>query len=168
MRSFTGTDNYLPDKSQYLWVLQWSWQKTQVFILKYYNRLRTGILGTSLCFWQTDVLVPTMDRRFIVLELNLFGKFYGVQHISNTFTNEVRVIPRNRRQKTYPIFPSSRNISNSALSLMGAEEKVKEISTYTNTASKIPKSTQGSLAPWLRTRISLLRLASSYLGSEKS
>lgn len=126
MRSFTSTDNHLLDKRQYLWVLRWSWQKTQVFILKYSNRLTVGILGTSLCFWQTDVLEPTRDRCFTVLEWNLFGKFYRVQHILNTFTNEVTVIPRNRRQKTYTIFSSSRNISNSALSWMDGEEKGKK------------------------------------------
>lgn len=126
MRSFRGTDNHLLDRRQDLGILRRSWQKTQVFTLKYCNRLTAGMLGTSLCFWQTDVLVPTRDRIIIILERNLFGKFYGVRHISNTFTNEVRVIPRNRRQKTCTIYSSRRNISNSALSSMGGEAKRKK------------------------------------------
>lgn len=160
-----GTDNHLLDKRQYLWVLRWSWQKTQVFILKYDNRLTARILGTSLCFWQMDVLVPTRDRCFTFLEWNLFGKFHGVQHISNIFTNEVRVIPRERRQKTYTIFSSSRNISNSVLSLMGGEEKGKSVCTRTQQLKPTQINTRES---WLHTQISHLWPASNHPGSEKS
>lgn len=127
MRSFRGIDNHLLDRRQDLGVLRRSWQKTQAFPLKYCNRLTAGILGTALCFWQNDVLVvPTRDRSVVTLEWNLSGKFHRVQHISNTFTNEVRVLPRNRRQKTCTVFSSRRSISDSALSLTGGEAKRKK------------------------------------------
>jgi len=86
--------------------------------------------------------------------------------MANTFTNEVRVIPRNRRQKTFSLLENIAYFKHST-PLGGAEQGKKSVCTWTQHL-KNPKSIQWNLASWLCTQISHLWLASNYPGSEKS